>query len=266
MDYTTNWLSLLQDLTHIADDIAMHYFRNLHYSGKTISIETKQDKTPVTQADIEIEEKIRAILASRHPDIVVFGEEFGEGQADAPLKLIIDPIDGTKNFIAGLPFFGSLMAIEQNGKLQAAVVSMPKTKEKWWASAKQGSFYSENPQQKLAVSSVASIEESMAFHSSFSGEKAHASPPSLIPLLNRTQRQRGYGDFFAHMMVAMGCGEFAFDCNLKIWDIAPLKLIVEEAGGTVTDLHGTQRMDTGTILSSNGLFHQPLVDALSKPV
>ncbi len=266
MTQKSSWLPLLQDLTQLADDIAMHYFTNLHYSGKTVTIETKQDKTPVTQADIEIEQKIRAIVHQKYPNMVVFGEEFGEGDSNAPLKLIIDPIDGTKNFIAGLPFFGSLMAIEERGKLSAAVVSMPKTKDKWWASQGEGSFYNANPHHKLAVSQVDTIENSMAFHSSFSGEKAAQTPSGLIPLLNKTFRQRGYGDFFAHMMVAMGCGEFAFDCNLKIWDIAPLKLIVEEAGGTVTDMYGTERMDTGTILSSNGRFHQALVDALKTPV
>lgn len=240
----------------------MGYFRQLH-SGQGIRIETKADQSPVTQADQEIELKIREIVAKKIPSMVIFGEEFGLGQEDAPLKLIIDPIDGTKNFIAGIPFFGSLMAIEENGVITAAMVSMPRYSERWWAQKGEGSFNSFSPTQRLAVSSQTEISRSTAFHSSFSGEKAHKTPKTLLPLLISTQRQRGYGDFFAHMLVASGAGDFAFDCNLGIWDIAPLKLIVEEAGGKVTDQWGEDRIDTGTIVSSNGHLHDAIIKGLN---
>ncbi len=247
----------------MADDISLHYFNAYHgYSSvrESLQIEVKSDLSPVTQADCEIESKIRKILAKDYPHIQVIGEEFGTPDTLGDTQLIIDPIDGTKNFIAGIPFFGSLMAIQEKGKIVASMVSMPRYRERWWAIAGQGSFYNGH---KIRVSSVQTLGESMAFHSSFSGEKAKQSPQGLLPLLNATKRQRGYGDFYAHMMVAMGCGEFAYDCNLKIWDIAPLKLIVEEAGGIVTDQWGQNRYDTGTILSSNGQFHTELVQRLA---
>ncbi len=256
-----NWLPLLQELTDLADEIAMHYFLSWH-SGQSLKIEIKADHSPVTQADQEIEQKVRDILTDRYPEMVVFGEEFGLGDASAPLKLIIDPIDGTKNFIAGIPFFGSLMAIEENGVLTSSMVSMPRYKERWWGQKGQGSFHNFNPGKPLAVSHTDSLEKSTAFHSSFAGEKQHDTPPSLVDLLKRTYRQRGYGDFFAHMLVAQGAGDFAIDYKLGIWDIAPLKLIVEEAGGRVTDIAGQNRIDTGSIISSNGPLHNAILRAL----
>jgi len=256
------WLTLLEELTDYADDIAMHYYRQIHCQGQSVRTEWKTDASPVTVADQEIESKIRALIKKEHPTMQIFGEEFGLGEASAPLKLIIDPIDGTKNFIAGIPFFGSLMAIEAEGILVAAMVSMPRYKERWWGSKGNGSFSSFSPERPLSVSKTDQLSQSTAFHSSFSGEKKHAVPQNLVPLLEQTWRQRGYGDFFAHMLVASGAGDFAFDCNLGIWDIAPLKLIVEEAGGKVTDQNGDDRIDTGTIISSNGCFHQEIVALL----
>ncbi len=257
-----SWHALLVELTDLADEIAMHYFKAIHTRSETVRIEMKSDASPVTQADQEIEQKIRAIVAQRYPEMVIFGEEFGMGQADAPLKLIIDPIDGTKNFIAGIPFFGSLMAIEEKGVLTAAIVSMPRYKERWWAQKGQGSFNSFDPGTRLQVSKTSELSKATAFHSSFAGEKAHKTPASLLPLLSQTYRQRGYGDFFAHMLVASGAGDFAVDYNLGIWDIAPLKLIVEEAGGTVTDIAGEDRIDTGSIVSSNRILHDQVIRAL----
>ncbi len=258
----SNWLPLLTELTNLADDIAMHYFKALHCQSQSLRIEIKSDSSPVTQADQEIESKIRDILSQRYPNMVIFGEEFGLGDANAPLKLIIDPIDGTKNFIAGIPFFGSLMAIEEHGKIVSAMVSMPRYNERWWAQKGEGSFTNFCKDKPLRVSTTSELSKSTAFHSSFSGEKAHKTPATLIPLLNQTYRQRGYGDFFAHMLIASGAGDFAIDYNLGIWDIASLKLIVEEAGGKVTDLAGEDRIDSGSIVSSNGILHKQIIERL----
>jgi len=254
-----NWLPFLHQLANAADPIALNYYQALHVTGASVSVQIKPDSSPVTQADIEIEAHIRDIASKRFPSCVVFGEELGAGSEEASLKLIVDPLDGTKNFIAGTPFFGTLLAIEENGELVAGLVSAPRLKERWWAQKGQGSFYNN---QLIQVSKVGSLDQAFACHSSFAGEKGHSTPASVLPMLSKTKRQRGFGDFYAHMLVAMGQCDLAIDTNLALWDIAPLKVIVEEAGGVVTDLAGVNTARSGTILSSNGRFHADIVAQL----
>lgn len=221
----------------------------------------KNNRTPVTQADLEAERKIREFAVATHPELALCGEEYGGCPQDAPLKFIIDPIDGTQNFIRGIPFFASLLAIEEKGRIIAGLVSAPATRERWWASTGSGSFYNDTP---IYVTKGNKLEESQCFHSSMFGQEALGAPSGFLPLLAKTKRQRGMGDYYAHVLVAMGCGEFAVDFNLNVWDMAPLKIIVEEAGGKVTDSLGKDTIYTHTIISSNGLLHDTVVRVLNQ--
>lgn len=251
-----HWLDFLQRLADFADEISRHYFQKLH-----LKVSQKTDSTPVTQADLEIEERIRKITEQTHPDIDILGEEFQtKSTKNSSLKLIIDPIDGTQNFIRGIPFFATLLAIEEHGKIIAGVISSPIKNDRWWAGKNTGSFYNKN---LIKVSKIKELTEAQAFHGSLYGYEAQTAPPTLLTLLAKTHRQRGFGDFFSHMLVAMGCGEFAVDFGLKPWDIAPIKIIIEEAGGKCTDIEGKSSIYTGSLLSSNKVLHKEIKEILN---
>ena len=165
-----------------------------------------------------------------------------------PRLVKLPDIDGTKNFIRGLPIFGSLFAIEDKGTVVAGMVSAPALKDRWWAEKGQGAFHNGSP---INVSSIERLDEANGLHGSIFGSEACSNPEPVIKLLQDTYRQRGFGDFYPHMLVAMGCGEYAIDFKLNVWDIAPLKIIVEEAGGTCTDSNGNNTIYSGNIISSN---------------
>ena len=256
------WLSFLHECANAADDLCQHYFNKAQ-----LKVDQKSNQTPVTEADLAIEKEIRRISAVTYPDLPIYAEEFGQCPEDAPLKFIIDPIDGTQNFVRGIPFVGTLLAIEVNGEIVAGLASQAMTFERWSAAKGQGSYH-QNPHfdepRKIQVSQISDISQSQVFHSSIFGSEAKgSSTETFINLLSKTKRQRGFGDYFAHVYVAQGVGEFAFDYNLKPWDIAPLKIIVEEAGGKYTDVNGTSSIYTGTIVSSNNQFHTLIIDTLN---
>ena len=250
----TDWITFLKNMTQQSDRIAMKYF-NAH----DLRVEIKPDRTPVSQADQEIEDFIRGLVAKEHPELSILGEEYGLTQTDSNVRLIIDPIDGTKNFIGGIPFFATLLAIEENDEVIAGFISAPATGDQWWAARGQGAYHNGKP---MRVSKVGDLSKSLAFHGSLYGaEGSHPAEP-FLNLLSKTYRQRGFGDYLQHMMVAMGKGEFCVDFNIKPWDIAPLKIILEEAGGRCTDTSGVAHIHGGNAVCSNGLFHDEIVQAI----
>ena len=244
--------SFLTQLCDVADDIALTYFNQ-----SNLDIDIKDNMTPVSAGDLAIENEIRALVKSQHPHLSIIGEEYGETLADSNIKLIIDPIDGTKNFIRGLHFFGSLFAIEDDGHVVAGMVSAPALKNRWWASQGQGAFFNG---AKIHCSTIASLSEANGFYGSLFGSEASTTPEPVIQLLKDTNRQRGFGDFYPHMLVAMGCGEYAIDFKLNVWDIAPLKIIVEEAGGQFSNTQGESTIYSGNIISSNKILHTTVLE------
>ncbi|NQY73347.1 MAG: histidinol-phosphatase [Candidatus Margulisbacteria bacterium] len=252
--HQTDWIPFLTELAKIGDNIALPLFKS-----SSLKVNHKHDLTPVTQADIDIEKKIREVAGEQFPELGVVGEEFGDTMKDADIKLIVDPIDGTRNFIRGLPFFASLLAIEEKGEVIAGMVSAPATGERWWAAKGKGSMYNGQP---ISVSTISTLKDAQAFHGSLYGCEASKKPEGVLNLLKQTARQRGMGDYYAHMLVAMGCGECAIDFNLKVWDMAPLKIIVEEAGGKLTDVTGKNSIYNGNVVSSNLVIHDAVLQAL----
>jgi histidinol-phosphatase len=250
----SDWQHFLLSLTEKTDPLALKYFNT-----SDLKIELKADRTPVSQGDQDIEDFIRSQVAKSHPELSILGEEYGETKTDSNVRLIIDPIDGTKNFIAGIPFFATLLAIEVDGAVVAGVVSAPATGDKWWASKGGGAFHNGNP---IHVSKVANIADSMALYGSLYGQEASSVAEPVLNLLKQTYRQRGLGDYLQHMFVAMGKGEFAMDFNLQPWDVAPLKIIVEEAGGVCTDSSGEKTIFGGNAITSNGMFHEHIIAEL----
>lgn len=242
-----DWLPLLHALADRADEISTRYFRS-----SDLPIERKPDRSLVTKADLEVEEAVRDIVAQRHPELGVFGEEHGEHQGRSGSRLIVDPIDATANFARGLPIYATLLAIEDEGEIVAGVVAAPALHQRWHAARGQGAFCGT---RRLQVSKVAAIEDAQIFHGSLAGAEAMPGTERIPGLLQQSWRQRGVGDFYQHVLVAEGCGELAVDVIVNPWDIAPLQVLVEEAGGLATTVHGERSIYAGSLLCSNGVLH-----------
>jgi histidinol-phosphatase len=248
-----DWLAFVRDLADRTDPIALEFFRSVD-----LHVETKPDRTPVTEADRRIEQVARAFVRERAPQLGVLGEEFGDqGNAD---RLIIDPIDGTRNFVRGIPVFATLLAIEINGELIASAVSAPAMQARWSAARGCGAWQGEH---RISVSGVKELAAAQLFHGSLAGDEAGNSGDIIMRLARATQRQRGFGDFYQHVLVACGAGEIAFDPGLQPWDIAALVPLVEEAGGRITGTDGERSIHAGTFLSSNGVLHEAALELVA---
>ncbi|MEX1365002.1 MAG: inositol monophosphatase family protein [Nannocystaceae bacterium] len=244
---TFDWLPLLTDLADLADRISTGYFRS-----SDLPVEHKPDRSLVTKADLEVESAVRDELARRHPELGVFGEEHGEHEGRSGARLIVDPIDATANFARGLPIYATLLAIEDEGEVVAGLVSAPALHQRWHAARGQGAYAGT---RRLQVSRVGAIEDAQIFHGSLAGAEAAPGTERIPGLLARSWRQRGLGDFYQHVLVAEGCGEIAIDVVVKPWDIAPLQVIVEEAGGKATALDGSRSIYAGSLVTGNPAMH-----------
>jgi len=251
----TTWLELLHEICDSADGIAMRHFRRAD-----LRVDDKNDGSPVSEADRAIEAMARELVARRAPGLGVFGEEEGETCAQNGARLIIDPIDGTRNFVRGIPVFASLLGIEEEGTLVVGMVSAPAMRMRWYAARGMGAFLGP---RRLHVSSISKLAKATLFHGDLSGRTEGARPPGLIPLLSRVERTRGFGDFYQHMLVAEGAGEIAVDAKMQPWDIAAVKIIVEEAGGKSTSFAGEDSVNAPNLLSTNGHLHSDVMSLLS---
>lgn len=248
------WLPFLSELADSADAIALQFFR-----ARDLRVDEKPDLSPVTEADRAIETMARRLLRDRRPELGVLGEEQGEAPGTAGARLIIDPIDGTRNFVRGIPIFGVLLAIEVDGEVVAGVASAPALRTRWHAARGAGAF---RDGRRIGVSGVRALGEALLLHGNLgAGEPA---PPAGFPTLARqVDRTRGFGDFYQHLLVAEGAGEIAIDPAAHPWDIAALQVIVEEAGGRATALGGERSIYAGSLVTSNGALHQQALEALA---
>ncbi len=250
----TTWLELMHEICDSADGIAMRHFRRAD-----LRVDDKQDGSPVSEADKAIEAMARELVAKRSPGLGVYGEEEGETSAQDGARLIIDPIDGTRNFVRGIPVFASLLAIEENGMLVAGMVSAPAMRMRWYAARGMGAFLGP---RRLHVSATNELSKATLFHGDLSGRVEGRLPVGLSALFGRVERTRGFGDFYQHMLVAEGCGEIALDSKMQPWDVAAVKIIVEEAGGKSTSYTGDDSISAPNLLSSNGHVHEAVLATL----
>ncbi len=248
------WIPFLHELADEADAIALRLFRR-----STLRVETKPDLSPVTEADQAIEAAARRLAASRHPSLGVLGEEEGEAGSTG-LRLIIDPIDATRNFVRGIPVFGTLLAIEEEGEVVAGLASAPALGQRWHAARGAGAW---SGGRRLRVSMVDQWEHAQVFHGSVGGRELRDEPPGLMALLRSAGRSRGFGDFWQHVLVAEGAGEAAIDLGVSPWDVAALQVIVEEAGGQATTLAGERTIYGKSLVTSNGLLHAAALAGLA---
>ena len=239
-------LALALRLADAADAISLPHFR----SG--LAIETKADLTPVTEADRAVEAELRRILADERPHDAILGEEQGAAGTGSR-RWILDPIDGTRNYARGIPVWGTLVALEENGVVDVGVVSAPAFRQRWWAERGHGAF---SNGERIRVSAVSEVEEAVL---SFSIDN------EVPPLARRAWHARGLGDFWAHMLVAEGAVDGAVDSiGVSEWDLAAVQVVVEEAGGRFSDFSGKSRIDTGSAVTSNGLVHDELLAAMAE--
>jgi len=237
-----------------AGEIAMHYYRG----GFEVTI--KPDQTPVTQADQEAEKAIRAILSRATPDCGFLGEEFGE-EGSRSRRWIIDPIDGTKNFVRHIPIWAVLIAFEEEGEITTGVVHNPVTGELFWARKGESAWANG---ERIRVSTCSVMKDAMLLHSSLNLLKNLGYWDGFVRLVDATSRQRGFGDYYGYCLVAAGKGEIYAEGDLKPWDAAPMKILIEEAGGRLTDFEGKPDIYTGTVLATNGLLHDEALRLLRR--
>ncbi|HYH75119.1 MAG TPA: inositol monophosphatase family protein [Candidatus Saccharimonadales bacterium] len=234
----------------------------LQYYQKDIAVQTKADDTPVTIADKEAEATIKRIIAEAFPDHTFFGEE-GEKvdlQDHKGFTWIIDPIDGTKSFVRGFPLFGTLLALMHDGELIVGVSNAPVWGELIYAAKGEGAFLNG---KRLHVSSVASLEEAYLSNGRLKYFEDIDKMPQLLKLGRQAQWARGLGDFWIYHLVAQGKVDIMMEGSIKFWDIAAAKVIVEEAGGSMTQLDGQPiTYQSTTALATNGLLHAEVVAAM----
>ena len=258
-----NDLALAIRLADAADSITL-----ARYQSIDLVVTTKPDNTPVTDADKATEEALRALLKNHRPDDGIVGEEFGNDVGSAERYWVIDPIDGTKNFLRGVPTWATLIGLiekQSDGRevVVVGVVSAPALFRRWHASEGHGAFVSVNKAapQRISVSQVSEVKDASISYSDFIGWGERLAP--FQELMAAAWRTRGIGDFWSHMLVAEGAVDVAIEPSLALWDMAALDIIVREAGGRFSNVAGVDGSLGGSGLSTNSAIHQKIVDALN---
>jgi histidinol-phosphatase len=256
MTFTSD-LELALELANIADEIALERFQALD-----LKVETKPDRSPVTDADRAVEKALKGILAERRPDDALIGEEFGNS-GSASRTWIIDPIDGTANFTRGVPIWATLIALAIDGKPVLSVVSAPAMGRRWWAAPRTdeptgGAFTSDidGSVRHIHVSGISDLEHaSLSYNNLQLWDQAGLIDP-LVEFSRKIWRTRAYGDFYSYMLLAEGALEIVTEHDLKIYDIAALVPIVEQAGGKFSALSGPLTPESSSVLATNGKLHE----------
>lgn len=245
-------LELALRLADAADGITRDRFGALD-----LKVDAKPDLTPVSDADLAVEQAIRQILSAQRPDDSVLGEEFGGDAEFTGRQWVIDPIDGTKNFVRGVPIWATLIALLEDGVPVVGVVSAPALSRRWWAAAGSGawtSFDAEAP-KSISVSAVGELSSASLGFSSLSGWRDRGLRESFLALTDDVWRVRGYGDFFTYCLLAEGALDIATEPEVSLWDLAALDILVREAGGRFTSLAGQPGPHGGDAVATNGLLH-----------
>ncbi|MDA1002206.1 MAG: histidinol phosphatase [Chloroflexi bacterium] len=258
---TAELLSFALDLADEADAITMRTYRG------DAKVRTKRDGTLVTLADEAAETHLRARILARFPGHAILGEEQGfTPGAPGAARWVLDPIDGTHNYARGIPVWATLIAFERDGVFELGVASAPALGTRWWAGRGLGAYRGPLPAaghagERIRVSAIASVEEAQIVYGSYA-RTTEAWDGHADALLRRSWRQRGFGDFWGHCLVAEGSAEVMLEGAISPWDIAALAVIIDEAGGRLTDVDGVATIDAGHCITSNGVLHDEVLAAL----
>ncbi|EFK54542.1 histidinol-phosphatase [Corynebacterium genitalium ATCC 33030] len=253
-------LALALELAELADGITLDRFESAD-----LKVDSKPDMTPVSDADIAVEAALRAKLESARPSDAVLGEEFGGDVQFEGRQWVIDPIDGTKNFVRGVPVWATLIALLEDGKPVVGVVSAPALARRWYASQGSGAWrtFADGSVKRLGVSGVEGLEDASISISSLSGWRDRDLRDQLISLTDDVWRLRGYGDFFSYCLVAEGAVDIAAEPEVSLWDLAALSVLVTEAGGRFTSRAGEDGPHGGDAVATNNLLHDAVLRRLS---
>jgi histidinol-phosphatase len=251
------WVEFALSLCDATDALALRWFK------RDVRVTRKPDRTYVTEADTAIEELLRERIGDVFPDHGLTGEELGASEADASVRWYLDPIDGTHNFMRGVPLFGTLLAVERDGELQAAVVSAPGLRERWYAWRGGGAWGvgaagHETP-RRIRTSEIDAVADAQLLYGSAHDIETSGRAPGFAALRGEVWRERGFGDFWGYALVAEGAAEAMLEVDLSAWDAAAPSVLIEEAGGRVTDLDGIRSFTSGSFLCTNGLLHEELL-------
>ncbi|MCJ1678049.1 histidinol-phosphatase [Streptomyces sp. APSN-46.1] len=260
-------LRLALELADAADSATMQRFRALD-----LKVETKPDMTPVSEADQAAEEIIRAGILAARPDDAILGEEYGL-KGTGPRRWVVDPIDGTKNYVRGVPVWATLISLMAQGAdgvfhPVVGVVSAPALGRRWWAAQGGGAYAggalgeTAGEPTALGVSKVATLGDASFSYSSLSGWEEQGRLPGFLNLTRACWRTRAYGDFWPYMMVAEGSLDLCAEPELNLWDMAAIAVVVQEAGGRFTSLDGAEGVHGGNAAASNGLLHEEMLGYL----
>jgi len=246
-------LRFAHELADAADAITLGRFR-----AGDLGVETKTDTSPVTEADRSAEERLRSLVAERRAGEGVFGEEGGDDGGD--VRWIVDPIDGTRNYVRGIPVWATLLALERDGVVEVALVSAPALGRRWWATRGEGAWAGLGGDgERCHVSSVRRIADAVV-----STTSSRDMPDGWAELAERSAAVRGLSDFWQHCLVAEGAVDVATDTDLQLWDYAAVELIVTEAGGCCTTFTGAAPTPSSSFVSTNGVLHAETLALLSR--
>ncbi len=245
-------LALALELADTADQISLQRFRALD-----LKVETKPDRSPVTDADKAVEAALKAILAEKAPTDALIGEEYGSSDGSTNRTWIIDPIDGTANYLRGVPVWATLIALSIDGKPTVSVVSAPALGRRWWAAPGTGAHTREidGSERQITVSGISELENASLSYNNLQLWDQSGKLPQLIDLSRKIWRTRAYGDFWSYMLLAEGSVDIVAEHDLKIYDIAALVPVVELAGGKFSDLAGVLTAESSSVLATNGKLH-----------
>jgi histidinol-phosphatase len=244
-------LELALELADMADVVTMEHFRR-----RDLVVDSKPDMTFVSEADRSAEQILRDHLGNVRPDDGVLGEEHGTIDGASGARWVIDPIDGTHNYVRSIPVWATLIAVERDGTVDVGVVSAPALGRRWWAARGEGAFVTGG--ERISVSKVSRLEDAQLS----CGWDEVMFDPGYKALSRRCWRTRGFGDFWSVVLVAEGACDIAIEPGY-VWDLAPLVVIVTEAGGTFTDMSGAPGIRGGHCVATNGLLHAETLAVLS---
>ncbi|MCP2194888.1 histidinol-phosphatase [Williamsia deligens] len=259
MPSTSDDLRLALELADLADSLTLPRFGAID-----LRVDDKPDLTPVSDADLETERRLRDVLGAQRPDDAVLGEEFGGDAVLQGRQWVIDPIDGTKNFVRGVPVWATLISLVVDGTPTVGVVSAPALRRRWWAGAGEGAHARgiDGVARPIAVSGVAQVSSASLSFASLSGWAERGLRERFLDLTDAVWRVRGYGDFFHYCLVAEGAVDIAVEPEVSLWDLAAVDVLVREAGGQFTALDGTPGPHGGSAVATNGHLHAGVLEAL----
>ncbi|MBD0348026.1 MAG: histidinol-phosphatase [Thermoleophilia bacterium] len=249
----TDDLGFALSLADAADAITLPRFR-----AADLRVDTKPDTTVVSDADRAAEQALRDLVARERPGEGVLGEEYGDDGTD--VRWIVDPVDGTTNFVRGVPVWATLIALQRDGQTTLAVVSAPALRRRWWAVHGRGAYADG---ERVRVSAIARVEDASISITSIRSLRRRGLAERYVALAERAWSSRALGDFWQHALVAEGSVDVALETALNLWDYAPVQLIVEEAGGRCTDFAGEPPRHGSTFVATNGLLHDAILEALA---